>query len=121
PAARTRRRPSWAAWRPARPASIAAGRSTWRSSPPSGSTGRGMPPRAGEVAGQIPLMWLLAGEIHRARRAAEDVLADERSSGSDRLSAELVLIPALNLLGQPVSALDRATSVLPRLADDEGV
>ena len=27
----------------------------------------------GYVAGQIPLMWLLAGEIHRAREAAEDV------------------------------------------------
>ena len=71
----------------------------------------------GYVAGQIPLMWLLAGEIHEARRAAEDVLADARSSGADRLSAELVLIPALNLLGLPVSALDRATGVLPRVAD----
>jgi DNA-binding CsgD family transcriptional regulator len=70
----------------------------------------------GYVAGQIPLMWLLAGEIYRARRAAEDVLADERSSETDRFSAELVLIPALNLLGKPVSALDRATAVLPRLA-----
>ncbi len=71
----------------------------------------------GYVACQIPLMWLLAGEIHRARRAAEDVIADERSSETDRFSAELVLIPALNLLGKPVSALDRATAVLPRLAD----
>ncbi len=70
----------------------------------------------GYVACQIPLMWLLAGEIHRARRAAEDVIADERSSETDRFSAELVLIPALNLLGKPVSALDRATAVLPRLA-----
>jgi DNA-binding CsgD family transcriptional regulator len=71
----------------------------------------------GYVAGQIPLMWLLAGEIHEARRAAEDVLADERSSDTDRLSAELVLIPALNLLGKPVSALDRAMAMLPPLAD----
>jgi DNA-binding CsgD family transcriptional regulator len=71
----------------------------------------------GYVAGQIPLMWLLAGEINEARRAAEDVLADARSSGADRLSAELVLIPALNLLGLPVSALDRAAVVLPRLED----
>jgi DNA-binding CsgD family transcriptional regulator len=69
------------------------------------------------VASQIPLMWLLAGEIHRARQAAEDLLADERASDSDRLSAELVLIPALNLLGQPVTALDRASHVVPRLAD----
>ena len=67
----------------------------------------------GYVAGQIPLMWLLAGEIHEARRAAEDVLADARSSGADRLSAELVLIPALNLLGLPVSALDRAAGCCP--------
>jgi DNA-binding CsgD family transcriptional regulator len=70
----------------------------------------------GFVAGQIPLMWLLAGEIHRAHRAAEAVLADARSSETDRFSAELVMIPALNLLGRPVSALDRATVVLPRLA-----
>ena len=33
------------------------------------------------------------------------------------MSAELVLIPALNLLGKPVSALDRATAMLPPLAD----
>ena len=33
------------------------------------------------------------------------------------MSAELVLIPALNLVGQPVSALERAATVLPRLAD----
>ena len=69
------------------------------------------------IASQVPLMWLLAGEIHRARQAAEDLLADERASDSDRLSAELVLIPALNLLGQPVTALDRASHVVPRLAD----
>ena len=62
-------------------------------------------------------MWLLAGEIHRARRAAEEVLADERSSETDRFTAELVLIPALNLLGRPVTALDRAAAVLPLLAD----
>ena len=71
----------------------------------------------GSIAGQIPLMWLLAGEIHRARRAAEDVLVDDRASEAERLSAELVLIPALNLVGQPVSALERAATVLPRLAD----
>jgi DNA-binding CsgD family transcriptional regulator len=71
----------------------------------------------GFVAGQIPLMWLLAGEIHRARRAAEDVLADPRSFERDRLGAELVLIPALNLVGRPVSALDRAASVIPRVAE----
>jgi ATP/maltotriose-dependent transcriptional regulator MalT len=71
----------------------------------------------GYVAGQIPLMWLLAGEIDHARRAAEEMLADERPSESDRLSAELVLIPALNLLGQPVSALDRAAVVVPRVAE----
>jgi DNA-binding CsgD family transcriptional regulator len=71
----------------------------------------------GYIAGQIPLMWLLAGEIYRARCAAEDVLADERASEADQLSAELVLIPALNLVGQPVSALKRAATVLPRLAD----
>ena len=71
----------------------------------------------GYIAGQIPLMWLLAGEIHRARHAAELVLADDRASEADRLSAELVLIPALNLVGQPVSALERAATVLPRLAD----
>jgi DNA-binding NarL/FixJ family response regulator len=71
----------------------------------------------GYVASQIPLMWLLAGEIHRARRAAEAVLADERSSATNRLGAELVLIPALNLVGQPVSALERAATVVPRLAD----
>jgi DNA-binding CsgD family transcriptional regulator len=71
----------------------------------------------GYVAGQIPLMWLLAGEIDRARGAAEDVLADERPSESDRLTAELVLIPALNLLGRPVTALDRAVDVVPRVAD----
>ena len=71
----------------------------------------------GFVAGQIPLMWLLAGEIHRARRAAEDVLADPRSFERDRLGAELVLIPALNLVGRPVSALDRAASVVPRVAE----
>jgi DNA-binding CsgD family transcriptional regulator len=69
------------------------------------------------VAGQIPLMWLLAGEIYRARRAAEDVLEDPRSAESDRLGAELVLIPALNLVGRPVTALDRAASVVPRVAD----
>jgi len=69
------------------------------------------------IAGQIPLMWLLAGEIHRAHQAAEDLLADDRASDSDRLSAELVLIPALNLLGQPVTALDRASHVVPLLAD----
>ena len=71
----------------------------------------------GFVAGQIPLLWLLAGEIHRAREAAEAVLADERASETDRLTAELVLIPALNLIGRPVTALDRAADVLPRLAD----
>jgi ATP/maltotriose-dependent transcriptional regulator MalT len=70
----------------------------------------------GYVAGQIPLMWLLAGEIHRARQTAEDVLADKRASEANKLSAELVLIPALNLLGQPVSALERAATVGPRLA-----
>jgi hypothetical protein len=32
----------------------------------------------GYVAGQVPLMWLLAGEIHLALRAAEDLLADPR-------------------------------------------
>jgi DNA-binding CsgD family transcriptional regulator len=69
------------------------------------------------VAGQIPLLWLLAGEIDRARHAAELLLADERASESDRLSAELVLIPALNLAGLPVSALDRAASVVPQVAD----
>jgi DNA-binding CsgD family transcriptional regulator len=69
------------------------------------------------IAGQVPLMWLLAGEIPRARQAAEDLLADERAVESDRLSAELVLIPALNLLGQPVTALDRASHVIPRVAD----
>ena len=71
----------------------------------------------GYVAGQIPLLWLLAGEIDTARRAAEAVLADERPSEADRLSAELVLIPALNLVGRPVTALDRAAAVLPRLVD----
>ncbi len=40
----------------------------------------------GFVAGQIPLLWLLAGEIHRAREAAEAVLADERASETDRLT-----------------------------------
>ena len=69
------------------------------------------------VAGQIPLMWLLAGEIDRAFRAADDVIADERSSEADRLQAELVLIPVLNLLGRPVSALERATGVHPRLVE----
>jgi DNA-binding CsgD family transcriptional regulator len=69
------------------------------------------------IASQIPLMWLLAGEIHRAHQAAEDLLADARASDSDRLSAELVLIPALNLLGQPVTALDRASHVVPLVAD----
>jgi tetratricopeptide (TPR) repeat protein len=62
-------------------------------------------------------MWLLAGEIDRARRAAEDVIADERSSEADRLRAELVLIPVLNLVGQPVGALERAAGVHPRLVD----
>jgi DNA-binding CsgD family transcriptional regulator len=71
----------------------------------------------GFVAGQIPLMWLLAGEIDRARQAAEGVIADERSSEADRLQAELVLIPVLNLVGRPVSALERATGVHPRLVD----
>jgi DNA-binding CsgD family transcriptional regulator len=71
----------------------------------------------GYVAGQIPLMWLLAGEIHRALRSAEELLVDGRSSDTDRLSAELVLIPALNLIGRPVSALERAATVLPRLVD----
>ncbi len=71
----------------------------------------------GFVAGQIPLIWLLAGEVERARRAAEAVLDDERSSESDRLSADLVLIPALNLVGKPVTALTRAAAALPRLAD----
>jgi DNA-binding CsgD family transcriptional regulator len=71
----------------------------------------------GFVAGQIPLIWLLAGEIERARRAAEAVLADERSSEADRLSADLVLIPALNLVGKPVTALARAAVALPRLVD----
>jgi DNA-binding CsgD family transcriptional regulator len=71
----------------------------------------------GYVAGQIPLIWLLSGEIDRARRAAEAVLVDERSSESDRLSADLVLIPALNLVGKPVTALERAAGTLPRLAD----
>ncbi|HKY66417.1 MAG TPA: hypothetical protein VJM49_08615, partial [Acidimicrobiales bacterium] len=69
------------------------------------------------VAGQIPLMWLLAGEIDRARQAAEAVITDERSSESDRLSAELVLIPVLNLVGRPVTALDRSTEVHARLVD----
>jgi DNA-binding CsgD family transcriptional regulator len=69
----------------------------------------------GYVAGQIPLMWLLAGEIDRARRAVEGVIADERFSEADRLSAELVLIPVLNLVGKPASALERATEVHPRL------
>ena len=71
----------------------------------------------GYVTGQIPLMWLLAGEIDRARRAAECVIADERFSEADRLRAELVLIPVLNLVGKPVSALERATEVHPRLVD----
>jgi DNA-binding CsgD family transcriptional regulator len=71
----------------------------------------------GYVAAQIPLLWLLGGEIHRARGAAEAVLADERASAANQLSAELVLIPALNLLGQPISALERAATVVPRLAD----
>lgn len=71
----------------------------------------------GYVAGQIPLLWLLTGEIRRAREAAERVLADERTSETDRLSAELVLIPALNLLGTPVTALARAETVIPRVAD----
>jgi DNA-binding CsgD family transcriptional regulator len=71
----------------------------------------------GYVAGQIPLMWLLAGEIDRARRAAEAVIADERSSEADRLSAELVLIPVLNLVGRPVSALERAADVHPRVVE----
>jgi DNA-binding CsgD family transcriptional regulator len=62
-------------------------------------------------------MWLLAGEIDRARRSAEGVIADERSSEADRLRAELVLIPVLNLAGRPVSALERATGVHPRLVD----
>jgi len=69
------------------------------------------------VAGQIPLLWLLGGEIDRALRAAEALLADERASESDRLSAELVLIPALNLVGRPVSALERAADVVRRAAD----
>src|SRR5690606_18170061 len=72
----------------------------------------------GVVAGQLPLLWLLAGEISRARAAAEDVLADERSSDEDRRNAELVLIPALNLVGRPLSAIARAAEVLPRLAGD---
>jgi DNA-binding CsgD family transcriptional regulator len=71
----------------------------------------------GYVAAQIPLMWLLAGEIDRARRAAEGVIADERSSEANRLSAELVLIPVLNLVGRPVTALERAIDVHPRLVD----
>lgn len=71
----------------------------------------------GYIAGQIPLMWLLAGEIHRAERAAEAVIDDPRSSEADRLSAELVLVPVLNLLGRPVSALDRATEVHSRIVD----
>jgi DNA-binding CsgD family transcriptional regulator len=70
------------------------------------------------IAGQIPLMWLLAGEIHRARDAAETVIADERTSGAHELSAELVMIPALNLLGRPISALERAATVRTGLADD---
>jgi DNA-binding CsgD family transcriptional regulator len=69
------------------------------------------------VAGQIPLLWLLAGEIDRALQAAQAVLADERASESDRLSAELVLIPSLNLVGKPVSALERAAEVVARVAD----
>jgi DNA-binding CsgD family transcriptional regulator len=69
------------------------------------------------VAGQVPLLWLLAGEIHRAERAAESVIDDPRSSESDRLSAELVLVPVLNLLGRPISALDRATEVHARIVD----
>ena len=85
PAARTRLRPSWPACRPARPETTAAGRSTSPSCSPSGSTDRADAAERlerllhevddrdwGFVAGQIPLMWLLAGEIHRARRAAED-------------------------------------------------
>jgi DNA-binding CsgD family transcriptional regulator len=71
----------------------------------------------GYVAGQIPLLWLLAGEINRALRSAEDLLADDRSSDTDRLNAELVLIPALNLVGRPRRALERAAEVLPRLTD----
>jgi DNA-binding CsgD family transcriptional regulator len=71
----------------------------------------------GYVAAQIPLMWLLAGEIDRARGAAEGVIADERLSEGDRLRAELVLIPVLNLSGRPVSALERATGVHRRLVD----
>jgi DNA-binding CsgD family transcriptional regulator len=72
----------------------------------------------GYVASQVPLMWLLAGEIHHAHRAAGVVLDDARASGTDRVNAELVLIPALNLLGTPVSALARAAEVLPRSAGD---
>jgi DNA-binding CsgD family transcriptional regulator len=75
----------------------------------------------GYVAGQIPLMWLLAGEIERARQAAEGVIADERFTEADRLGAELVLIPVLNLVGKPASALERATEVHPRLVDHPAI
>jgi DNA-binding CsgD family transcriptional regulator len=69
----------------------------------------------GYVAGQIPLLWLLAGEIHRARAAAEDLLADPRATEADRLRAEMVAIPGHNLVGQPLTAAARAAAVLPRL------
>ncbi|HEY8527142.1 MAG TPA: LuxR C-terminal-related transcriptional regulator [Acidimicrobiales bacterium] len=69
------------------------------------------------VAGQIPLLWLLAGQIDRARTRAEDVIADDRSTEADRLGAELVLVPVLNLVGRPVTALERAADVHPRLVD----
>jgi DNA-binding CsgD family transcriptional regulator len=83
-----------------------------------GGTAGGMDERdRSYVAGQVPLMWLLAGEIHRAEGAALAVIDDPRSSESDRLSAELVLVPVLNLLGRPVSALDRATEAHARMVD----
>jgi DNA-binding CsgD family transcriptional regulator len=69
------------------------------------------------VAGQIPMLWLLAGEVDRARRTAEAVVADDMSTEAERLTAELVLVPVLNLSGRPVSALERAADVHPRLVD----
>ena len=87
------------------PRAAAAGRSTWPSCSPSDSTARGMPPSAWNgsstpsttangryVAGQIPLMWLLAGEIHRGspcgrgrprRRAVVGDRPVERRAGAD--------------------------------------
>ena len=128
-----RLRRCWAACRPARPASGAGRKSTWRSCWPSASTGRGTPP-SGWTRCSTPRRQGLG--LHRRpdpahvaargrdppgspgrrgparRRAGVGLRPVERRAGAD---------PGSEPLGQPVSALDRATARGPAAGGPSGV